>query len=74
MPITDDHGKAIQYQFHVIEQKGNWFLLYDQHDIGGTVQHVFRIQKIKNDIALYPGITLEEAKKRFFEKVESDNE
>ncbi len=74
MPITDDHGKAIQHQYRVIEQCGNWFLLYDQHQMGNTVMHEFRIQKLKHDIFLYRGITLAEAKKRFLEKVEADNE
>jgi hypothetical protein len=74
MPITDDHGKAIHDQRRVVEQKGNWQLIYDQHQIGNKVVHEFRIQKLRHDIALYPGITLEEAKQRFLEKVEADNE
>jgi hypothetical protein len=74
MPITDDHGKAIHDQRRVVEQKGNWKLIYDQHQIGNKVVHEFRIQKLRHDIVLYPGITLEEAKQRFSEKVEADNE
>ena len=74
MPITDDNGKAIRYQYRVIEQRGNWFLLYDQHQLGNTVVHEFRIQKLKHDILLFPGITLAEAQKIFAEKVEADNE
>ena len=74
MPITDNNGKAIQPQYRVVEQRGNWFLLYDQHQVGNTVVHEFRIQKLKHNILLYAGITLEEAKKRFAEKVEADNE
>lgn len=74
MPITDDHGKAIHDQRLVIEQRGNWRLIYDQHQIGDIVHHEFRIQKLRHDIALYPGISLDEAKKRFTEKVEADNE
>ena len=74
MPITDDHGKAIHDQRRVIEQRGNWRLIYDQHQIGNIVHHEFRIQKLRHDIALYPGISLDEAKKRFTEKVEADNE
>ena len=74
MPITDDNGNAIQHQYKVIEKKGNWFLLYAQQCLGNLVKHEFRIQKLKHDIALYPGISLKEARKRFFEKVEADNE
>ena len=74
MPITDDHGKAIHDQRRVVEQKGNWQLIYNQHQIGNKVVHEFRIQKLRHDIVLYPGITLEEAKQRFSEKVEADNE
>jgi hypothetical protein len=74
MPITDDNGQVVQPQFRVIEQRGNWFLLYDQHVVGNLGRHEFRIQKLKHDIVLYPGITLEEAKKRFAEKVEADYE
>jgi len=74
MPITDDHGKAIRHQYRVIEQRGKWTLLYDQHVLGNTVQHEFRIQKLQHDIVLYQGITLAEAQKRFIEKVEADNE
>ena len=74
MPITDDHGKAIHDQRQVVEQRGNWRLIYDKHQIGNTVHHEFRIQKLRYDIALYPGISLAEAKKRFAEKVEADHE
>jgi hypothetical protein len=74
MPITDDNGQALRPQFRVIEQKGNWYLLYDQIQLGEAVRHEFRIQKLRHDIALYPGIPLAEAKKRFQEKVESDYE
>ena len=74
MPITDDNGQAVQPQFRVIEQRGNWFLLYDQRVVGNVVFHEFRIQKLKHNILLYSGITLEEAKKRFAEKVEADHE
>ena len=74
MPITDDHGNAIQCQRRVIEQRGKWFLLYDQHQVGNTVIHESRIRKVEHDIALYPGITLAEAQKLFLEKVESDHE
>lgn len=73
-PITDDNGKAVLPQFRVIEQRGKWFLLADIHVLGNLAMHEFRIQKLTHDIALYPGITLDEAKKRFFEKVEADNE
>jgi hypothetical protein len=74
MSITDDHGQAIRKQYTIIEQRGKWALLYDQHQIGNTVHHEFRIQKLQHDIALYPGITLAEAQKRFAEKVEADDE
>ena len=74
MPITDDHGQALRPQYRVIEQHGQWQLLYDQHQVGETVRHEFRIQKMTHDIALYPGITLAEAQKRFREKVEADHE
>ena len=74
MPITDDNGKALRPQYRVVEQRGKWTLLYDQHVLGNTVQHQFRIQKLQHDIVLYPGITLAEAQKRFAEKVEADNE
>lgn len=67
-PLTDDQ------QYQVIEQHGRWRLLYDQHQNGNTVRHEFRIQKLRHDIALYPGISLAEAQKRFRERVESDNE
>jgi len=74
MPITDDHGVATTRQFRVIEQRGRWQLLFYLHHIGNTVHHEFRIQKLRHDIALYPGITLDQAKKRFAEKVEADRE
>lgn len=74
MPITDDYGQAMRPQYRVIEQCGKWVLLYDQHQLGKVVRHEFRIQKLTHDIALYPGITLAEAQKRFREKVEADNE
>lgn len=73
-PITDDHGKALLPQYQVIEQRGNWVLLYDQMQDGEKVRHEFRIQKLRHDVALYPGITLAEAQKRFRERVEADNE
>lgn len=74
MPITDDNGKATKPQFRVIEQRGRWQLLYDQHQTGTAVYHEFRICKLKHDILLYRGISLAEAQKRFLEKVEADNE
>jgi len=74
MRITDDHGQATQPQYRVIETRGNWQLLYDQHQIGNTVCHEFRIVKLRHNIILYRGITLEEALKRFDEKVEADHE
>lgn len=73
-PITDDHGKALLPQYQVIEQSGNWLLLYDQMQVGEKVRHEFRIQKLRHDVALYPGITLAEAQKRFRERVEADHE
>ena len=73
-PITDDHGKALLPQYQVIEQSGNWLLLYDQMQVGEKVRHEFRIQKLRHDVALYPGITLTEAQKRFRERVEADHE
>ena len=74
MPITDDNGQALRPQYQVIERQGNWFLLYDQRQLGNSVRHEFRIQKLQHDIMLYPGITLAEAQRRFQEKVESDYE
>lgn len=74
MPITDDHGKSLRPQYRVIEQRGNWFLLYDQYQVGDFVRHEFRIQKLRHDIAQYPGITLAEAQKRFHEKADADHE
>lgn len=74
IPITDDHGQANLKQYRVIEQVGNWCLLYDQHQIGNHVHHEFRIQKLKHDIALYPGVSLSEAQQRFREKVKEDHE
>lgn len=74
MPITDDNGQALRPQYRVIEQRGSWFLLYDQMQVGEAARHEFRIQKLRHDIALYPGITLAEAQKRFHEKVEADHE
>jgi hypothetical protein len=74
MPITDANGQALRPQYRVVEQRGKWTLLYDQHVLGNTVQHQFRIQKLQHDIVLYPGITLAEAQKRFAEKLETDNE
>ena len=61
-------------QFQVIERNGNWLLLYGQIQLGDEVRHEFRIQNLRHDIALYPGITLSEAKKRFQEKVEFEYE
>ena len=72
MPITDDQGKALLPQYRVIEQDGNWMLLYDQMQVGEKVRHEFRIQKLRHDIALYPGISLAEAQKRFRERVEAE--
>jgi hypothetical protein len=74
MPITDDHGQAIKPQYRVIKSTGKWRLLYDQLQVGETTRHEFRITKMTHDIALYPGITLEEAIKRFDERVEADHE
>ena len=73
-PLTDDNGKGVQPQYRVIEQQGRWQLVYDQHQIGDTVRHEFRILKLRHDIWLYPDISLIEAQKRFRERVESDNE
>jgi hypothetical protein len=64
--ITDD--QATTHQFRVIEQRGKWQLLAD------IAHHEFRIRKLAHDIVLYTGIPLAEAKKRFNEKVENDNE
>lgn len=74
MPITDDHGQAIKPQYRVIKAIGKWRLLYDQICVGEAVRHEFRITKTTHDIALYPGISLEDAIKRFDEKVEADHE
>ena len=74
MPITDDHGKALLPQYQIVEKTGNWVLLYDQMQAGEKVRHEFRIQNLRHDIALYPGITLSEALKRFHEKVGADHE
>lgn len=74
MPITDDYGEALLPQYRVIEQRGNWRLLYDQHVVGEKARHEFRIVKIPHDILLYPGISLEEAKRRFEEIIENDYE
>ena len=74
MPITDDHGQANLKQYRVIEQVGNWYLLYVQHQCGNDVRHEFRIQKLKHDIVLYPGVSLEEAQQRFRKKVAEDHE
>jgi hypothetical protein len=74
MPITDDHGQAIKPQFQVIKAVGNWRLLYDQLCAGEAVRHEFRITKTTHDIALYPGISLADAIKRFDEKVEAEHE
>mgnify|MGYP003330755894 CR=1 FL=1 len=73
-PITDDHGIAINPQYRVIESRFTWRLLYDQMQVGETVRHEFRVVKIPHDIALYPGITLEEALRRFHEIVDNDYE
>jgi len=72
--MTDDKWKPIRPQYKVIEQQGNWFLLYDQMQSGEAVRHEFRIQKLRHDIALYPGISLADAKAKFFAKIEADNE
>jgi hypothetical protein len=74
MPITDDHGQAIKPQFQVIKAVGNWRLLYDQLCVGEAVRHEFRITKTTHDIALYPGISLADAIKRFDEKAEAEHE
>ena len=74
MPITDDNGQAIKPQYRVIKTAGNWQLVYDQFQLGDSVRHEFRIRKMTHDIALYPGITLEEAIKRFDARVEADHE
>jgi hypothetical protein len=74
MPITDDHGQAIKPQFQLIKAVGNWRLLYDQLCVGEAVRHEFRITKTTHDIALYPGISLADAIKRFDEKVEAEHE
>jgi len=72
MPITDDNGQAIKKQYRVIKQKHNWFLLYDSFLVGDDITHEFRIQKLVHDIALYPGISLKEALKRFDNLVDND--
>ncbi len=72
--MTDDHGQPLKSPMRVIEQRGNWFLLYDQLQVGEAVRHEFRVQKIVHDVALYPGITLAEARNRFLKIVENDYE
>ena len=74
VPITDKTGKALRPQYRVIKQIGNWYLLQDLHQSGEAVRHEFRIQKLRHDIELYPGISLAEAQKRFRDRVEADNE
>lgn len=63
-PLTDEHNP----QYQVIERQGRWQLVYDKQ------HHQFRIQKLRHDICLYPGIELIQAQKRFCEHVENDNE
>ena len=72
LPITDDNGQPTQRQYRVIEKRFNWYLLYDQHQLGNTVKHEFRIVQMPHNILLYPGISLAKAKKRFDEVVEND--
>lgn len=74
LPITDDHGTPTRQQYRVIEKRRNWYLLYDQMQVGEKVRHEFRIVKMPHDLLLYPGITLDEAKRRFNEAVENDYE
>ena len=73
MPITDDRGQANLKQYRVIEQVGNWQLLYEQYQLGNHVQHEFRIQQLQHDIVLYPGVSLSEAQQRFRKKVAEDH-
>lgn len=70
--MTDDYGVPLKPQYRVIEKRLNWYLLYDQMQSGEAVRHEFRIVKMPHDIGLYPGITLDEARKRFHEVVEND--
>ena len=65
--MTDDFGTPLNPQYRVIEKRGNWFLLYDQFQVGEKVRHEFRIVNIANDVLLYPGISLEGAMTRFDE-------
>lgn len=67
-------AKSAENQMRVIEQRGKWFLLYEQKVVDNKANHEFRIQKITHDIAIYSGATIEEAKARFFDKVSQDNE
>lgn len=70
--MTDDYGLPISPQFKVIEKRFDWYLLYDQTQLGEAVRHEFRVVKMPHDIFLYPGITLTEATKRFHELVNND--
>lgn len=72
--ITDDHGKPLHDQRRIIKQDGKWRLLFDVQVLGDKAVSEFCIQKIEHDVFLYPGISLEEAIKRFDEKVRADNE
>jgi hypothetical protein len=72
IPITDDNGQAILPQYRVIERYFDWYLLYDQMQVGEAVRHEFRIVQMSHNIALFPGITLAEATKQFYEVVEND--
>ncbi len=73
-PITDDFGNVLLPQYRVIESRNSWHLLYNQIQVGEKVHHEFRAVKIPHDIVLYPGITLEDAKRRFHELVDNDYE
>ena len=74
MGVTNEYGKATQKQYSVIKSIGKWHLVADIHVVGDTAIHEFRIQRILNDIQIYPGATLDYALKRFEEVVKGHGE
>ena len=65
--MTDDNGNPRMRPMRHVESIGNWHLLFDSHVVGDKVVHQFVIEKVTNSISIFPGATLEEARKRLKE-------
>lgn len=70
--ITDDYGRPTRPPYTVVAKDGMWTLLCAIHVVGDKAVHEFIVEKCTNRIQIYPGVSLEEATKRFKEIVAND--